>query len=403
MLYSAFTYYLGFKVNSDEYKVMGLAPYGKPNYYNQILDNLIDIKNDGSFRLNQKFFNYATGLEMINLNFEKLFNQKKRINENEELTEFHADIAASIQKVINYVIIKICKYMKEKYKKDNLCLAGGVALNCVTNGYLHRQKIFKNIWIQPAAGDAGGSIGSALSTYYKISSSERIVDINDKMKGGFLGPSFSNQQIEEFLIDSKINYDTYSDKDLFSTSAKYIEMGLAIGWFQGSMEFGPRALGSRSIIADPRKFDMQKNLNLKIKFRESFRPFAPAILEEEKDNWFEDCVSNQYMLFVSYIKKKYRKESKSKDEFFYNFSSYVPAVTHVDYSARVQTVNKKNNPKFYNLINEFYKLTKVPMLVNTSFNVRGEPIVCTPEDAYKCFMSTNLDILIMNNFIIKKK
>ncbi len=403
LLYSSFTNYLGFRVNSGEYKLMGLAPFGKPKYLEIILTNLIDLKEDGSFRLNQNFFDYSTGLKMINTKFENIFNHNSRLSEKEELTEFHADIAASIQSLVNLAILRICKYAKAKYELQNLCIAGGVALNCVTNGIVQRERIYKNIWVQPAAGDAGGSVGAALSAFFKVSNSNRIVNKYDSMKNSFLGPEFSDYEIENFLVNNKINYIKLEYEEMYSFVANKLSNGFAVGWFQGAMEFGPRSLGSRSILADPRNPNMQKILNLKIKFRESFRPFAPAILEEDKDDWFENCYKNPYMLFVSYISKKYRKKRYQKKDFFENSSSIVPAITHVDYSSRVQTVNRKQNPSFYKLISEFKKITKIPMLVNTSFNVRGEPIVCTPKDAYNCFMSTDLDLLVLNNYMILKE
>tara|TARA_B100000886_G_scaffold333338_1_gene287223 strand:+ start:48499 stop:50334 length:1836 start_codon:yes stop_codon:yes gene_type:complete len=407
LLYSAFTYYLGFKVNSGEYKLMGLAPYGNPIYIEKIY-NMLDVKEDGSFRLDQKFFNYTTGLTMTSEKFHNHFGEEPRNPENEDLNQFHMDIASSIQKVTESIIVKIIKSLKKEYSVDNLCLAGGVALNCVANGKILQEKIFKNIWIQPASGDAGGSLGAALALWHIDLQNPRNVNKNDDMKGSYLGPEYSLKEIENDLIRNGAVYEALSDNDIIEKTAHDLENGNAIGWFQGRMEFGPRALGARSIIADPRSTDMQKNLNLKVKFRESFRPFAPSILEEDLQNWFNLNKKSPYMLLVADIKKeKTIKMSEKEDKYFgidkLNVKrSEVPAITHVDYSARVQTVNKNINPMYHKLISKFKENTGCPILVNTSFNVRGEPIVNTPEDAFRCFMGTNLDKLIIGNFYLDK-
>ena len=408
LIYSAFTGYLGFKVNSGEYKVMGLAPYGKPKYKDIILNNLVDLKEDGSFKLNQKYFNYSTGLTMVNKKFEDLFGKKTRISEIEEIDQFHMDIAASIQEVTELIMLNIVKYISKKYLVDNLCLAGGVALNCVANSKILNSKLFKNIWIQPAAGDAGGAIGSALSIWYQELNNERKENKSDLMKGSYLGPAYSDAEIEDSLAELGANFSKLDYEKLIDKTADLISKGNTIGWFQGKMEFGPRALGNRSILADPRSEKMQKNLNLKIKFRESFRPFAPAILDEEKSNWFEMDTVSPYMLFVSNLKNEKRINISKKDLDSEGFDllkinrTVVPAITHVDYSARVQTVHKETNSKFHDLIKSFQFITDCPMLVNTSFNIRGEPIVCSPVDAYRCFMGTDLDYLIIENYILSK-
>ena len=411
LLYSAFTYYTGFKVNSGEYKVMGLAPYGEPKYKNTILKELIDLKDDGSFRLNMKYFNYATGLTMTNNKFENLFGQKARNPEKDLLTEFHMDIAASIQAVIEEIVMKLTKSLFKEFKSDNLCMAGGVALNCVANGKILKNNVFKNIWIQPAAGDAGGSLGAALAFWYKELGNKRNRNLNkkDEMNGAYLGPSFDNDQIEETLKSLKAKYQKKNDESLFNLIANELKNEKTVGWFQGRMEFGPRALGARSIIADPRSDKMQKELNLKVKFRESFRPFAPSVLREDLSDWFELNCDSPYMLLVSDIKKNLQIPMNENDQKLFGINklnvkrSSIPAITHVDYSARVQTVHKETNPRYYNLIKKFKEITHCPVLVNTSFNVRGEPIVCTVEDAFRCFMGTNLDILVCENFILYKQ
>ena len=408
LLYSAFTYFLGFKVNSGEYKVMGLAPYGRPKYEKIILDNLIILNNDGSFWLNQDFFDYSVGFTMTGPKFEKLFKIKKR-NGSGELKQIHMDIAASIQKVTENVMLKISKYVADKTKMDNLCLAGGVALNCVANSKIIEKKIFKNIWVQPASGDAGGSIGAALCCYHIYKNNKRIVKKNDSMQGSFLGPKYTNSEINYLLKKNKVKFKHLSNKEIINQTVKYIIKGKTIGWFQDRMEFGPRALGNRSIIADPRSKTMQKMLNLKIKFRESFRPFAPSVLESEYKKWFDiPMKKSPYMLFTANLKKerKLKLSIKNKNlkglKLLYVNRSTVPAITHVDYSARIQTINKRMNNKFYKLLKKFYDKTNCPIIINTSFNVRGEPIVCSPENALACFMSTNLDVLVMENFLILK-
>ena len=408
LLYSAFTYFLGFKVNSGEYKVMGLAPYGVPKYEKMILDNLIILNNDGSFWLNQKFFNYSVGFTMTSPKFEKLFKIKKR-NEGAKLKQIHMDIAASIQKVTENVILKISKYVANETKMDNLCLAGGVALNCVANSKIIEKKIFKNIWVQPASGDAGGAIGAALCCYHIYKNNKRVIKKPDSMQGSFLGPKYSNSQINYLLKKNKIKFKHLNNEEIINQTVKYIIKGKTIGWFQDRMEFGPRALGNRSIIADPRSKTMQKMLNLKIKFRESFRPFAPSVLESEHKKWFDiPLKKSPYMLFTARLKKerKLKVSIKNKNlnglKLLYLNRSTVPAITHVDYSARIQTINKKLNKKFYKLLKKFYDKTNCPLIINTSFNVRGEPIVCSPENALACFMSTNLNVLVMENFLILK-
>lgn len=406
LLYSAFTYYLGFKVNSGEYKVMGLAPYGEPKYSKLILDHLIDLKIDGSFRLNMKYFDFATGFKMTNKNFEKLFQSKVRISESDNLEQFHMDVAASIQDVTETIVLKIAQNIKDEFQIDNLCLSGGVALNCVANGKILKKKIFKNIWIQPASGDAGGALGAALAYLYNEKNFTRRINL-DFMKGSYLGPSFSDAQIENILKIEKIKYKNIKDEKFYDYISELLEMGMAIGWFQGKMEFGPRALGNRSIIADPRSENMQKKLNLKVKFRESFRPFAPSVLREDVNRYFELDCDSPYMLLVADIKNEIKVKDNNPNTLFgieklNQKRSIIPAVTHIDYSARIQTVHKETNEKFYKLLQAFKKRTGCSVLINTSFNVRGEPIVCDPKDAIKCFLGTNLDILVMNKFIIHK-
>tara|TARA_A100001011_G_C14318683_1_gene849287 strand:+ start:5100 stop:6920 length:1821 start_codon:yes stop_codon:yes gene_type:complete len=407
LLYSAFTYYTGFKVNSGEYKLMGLAPYGDPKYKALIIDNLIDIKNDGSFRLNQDYFNYTTGLTMTNEKFHNLFGNKPR-GSDEKITQFHMDIASSVQTIIEEVMLKICSSLREEYKIPNLCLAGGVALNCVANGKILEQKIFDKIWIQPAAGDAGGSLGGALAYWHLELKNSREILNNDQMQGSYLGPIYSDLDIQKTLKDLGAKFDILDDKNLIEKTAKDLSNGNAIGWFQGRMEFGPRALGARSILGDPRSPTMQKNLNLKVKYRESFRPFAPSILREDLSEWFNLNNDSPYMLLVTNVNSsKVKKISKQEEKLFgidkLNVNrSDIPAVTHVDYSARIQTVHKETNLKYYNLLNKFKEITKCPILVNTSFNVRGEPIVNTPEDAFRCFMGTELDMLVIGNCYLNK-
>ena len=408
LLYSAFTYYTGFKVNSGEYKLMGLAPYGKPIYEDKIKDNLIDIKEDGSFHLDQSYFDYATGLTMTNKKFNNLFGQKVRDAKKEKLTQFHMDIAASIQKVTEDVIIKILKSLKEEFNISNLCLAGGVALNCVANGKILKEKIFDNIWIQPAAGDAGGSLGAALALWHVEQNNPRKVDLNDSMQGSYLGPEYSQKEIEEQLDKAGAKYETLDEDDLIEKTAEALSRGQAIGWFQGRMEFGPRALGGRSILGDARSPTMQKNLNLKVKYRESFRPFAPSILKEDLTEWFDIKIDSPYMLMVSNVHKdKIIKMNNEQKKLFgidkLNIKrSEIPAVTHVDYSARIQTVHRETNDKYFKLIKKFKEKTNCPVIVNTSFNVRGEPIVNTPKDAFNCFMGTGLDKLVIGNSYLDK-
>ena len=407
LLYSAFTYYTGFEVNGGEYKLMGLAPYGTPKYKDIITENLIDTCEDGSFSLNMKYFNYATGLTMINKNFEKLFGKKTR-KKDSQIEKFHMDVASSIQVVTEDIILKIVKNLKKKYDLANLCLAGGVALNCVANGKIIKEKIFKNVWVQPAAGDAGGSLGAALAFWYLELKKERKNPNNeDMMKGSYLGTSYSNDKIKDILESIGARYEKINDEKMLDQVAKEISNGKSVGWFQGKMEFGPRALGARSILADPRDKETQKNLNLKIKFRESFRPFAPAVLKEKVREWFDFDGTSPYMLIVAKILESRKIKVKENEyeglEKLKIKRSTIPAVTHVDYSARIQTVDKLTNPKFYELIRKFNEITNCPILVNTSFNVRDEPVVNTVEDAFKCFMSTDLDLLAIENFLLKKE
>jgi carbamoyltransferase len=407
LLYSAFTYYTGFKVNGGEYKLMGLAPYGEPKFFQIIMDNLIDIKEDGSFRLNQKYFDYATGLTMTNNKFDKLFGNLRRNPDEEKITQFHMDIAASIQKVTEFVMLKIVKSLHNEYKIENLCLAGGVALNCVANGKILKEKIFKNIWIQPAAGDAGGSLGAALGYWFNELKKERPNNNKDQMKCSYLGPEYSSLEIKDILEDIGANFETLSkDEVLDFTTDKLIE-GKAIGWFQGKMEFGPRALGGRSIIGDPRSPEMQKKLNLKVKFRESFRPFAPAVLLEDLREWFDLESESPYMLLVGKVNKSKliqqttdQKSAKGLEKLDI-IRSEIPAVTHVDDTARIQTVTAENGI-YFDLLKKFKDKTGCPIIVNTSFNIRGEPPVNTPIDAYKCFMATDLDVLVIGNCILEK-
>ena len=406
LLYSAFTFYTGFKVNSGEYKLMGLAPFGLPKYSDLIKKKIINIKNDGSFRMNQKYFEYSTGFRMVNKKFEQIFGKPRR-NPESKITKFYMDIAASIQLVTEEIILKILENLKKEFKIENLCLAGGVALNCVANGKILKKKIFKNIWIQPASGDAGGSVGAALAFWYMHLRKKRIIEKKDSMLGSYLGLSYSNTEIRKTLEKEKAVFEFLNTKELIKKTAYEISKGKAIGWFQGRMEFGPRSLGARSIIADPRNPKMQKNLNLKIKFRESFRPFAPSVLLEKVSDWFDLDSESPYMLIVADVKKDKLLNSKQVKfnslEKINNLRSKIPSVTHVDNSARVQTVNKQDNKLFHDLILEFNKLTNVPILINTSFNIRGEPIVCSPLDALKCFMGTNLDFLVIENFFLDKK
>ena len=408
LLYSAFTYYTGFKVNSGEYKLMGLAPYGKPIFKDLILEKLIDLKEDGSFKINMEYFNYATGLTMTNNKFSKLFKNPVRDANKDLLKEFHMNIAASIQAVTEEIVLRLTKNISKDYNIKNLCLAGGVALNCVANGKILKSKVFENIWIQPAAGDAGGSLGAALAYWYHELKMPRN-NYEDQMKGSYLGPKLENNFIEEKLKYLKANYKKQNSNEIISTTAKELSKEKTVGWFQGRMEFGPRALGGRSILADPRSEKMQKELNLKIKFRESFRPFAPSVLREDVSEWFELNNDSPYMLLVADVKKEKQIKMTEDDKNLFGIEklnvkkSSIPAITHVDYSARIQTVHEETNPKYHQLIKEFKNLTNCPVLVNTSFNVRGEPIVCSVEDAFNCFMGTNLDILVIENFILFKE
>ena len=407
LLYSAFTYYTGFKVNSGEYKLMGLAPYGNPIFENKIR-KLIDIKEDGTFRLNQKYFNYATGLTMTNDHFHNLFGQKPRNPKNEKITQFHMDIASSVQKITEEIMIKLSKSIRKEYGIKNLCLAGGVALNCVANGKILEEKIFDNIWIQPAAGDAGGSLGAALALWYIEQGNNRVVNANDDMQGSYLGSEFSQYQIESELKIIGAHFDKFDYENLISKTSDYLSNEKAVGWFQGRMEFGPRALGNRSILGDPRSDKMQKNLNLKVKYRESFRPFAPSVLREDLTEWFDISVDSPYMLIVGRINSKKKIEMMDDQKKLFGIDklnikrSEIPAITHVDYSARIQSVNQDTNKRYHDLISKFKEKTGCAVLVNTSFNVRGEPIVNTPTDAFNCFMGTELDYLVIGNLILDK-
>ena len=410
LLYSAFTYYTGFKVNGGEYKVMGLAPYGTPKYKDIILKELVDLKEDGSFRLNMKYFNYTTGLTMTNNKFSELFGEKVRNPEKDLLTQFHMDVASSVQAVTEEIVLKLTKSLSEETKIQNLCMAGGVALNCVANGKILKNNFFKNIWLQPAAGDAGGSLGAALAFWHmELKNSRKVSKIADDMNGSYLGPSFTNKQVKDKLNSLGAIYEEHNDDVLVDIVANNLKNQKTVGWFQGRMEFGPRALGSRSILADPRSEKMQKELNLKVKFRESFRPFAPSILREDLEEWFNLSCDSPYMLLVSNVKENIQISMNEKEKNLFGIEklnvkrSKIPAVTHVDYSARIQTVHKSTNAIYYNLLKKFKEKTGCPILVNTSFNVRGEPIVCSVEDAFRCFMGTNLDILVCGNFIIFKE
>ena len=407
LLYSAFTYYCGFKVNSGEYKLMGLAPYGEPKYSKLIKNKLINIKSDGSFKLDMSFFKFHRGFRMTSKKFHKLFGRPPRKNE-ANLTQFHMDLAASIQQVTEEITFLLAKSIKEETGAKNLCIAGGVGLNCVSNGKILRSNLFDDIWIQPAAGDAGNAIGAALYSFYSFSSKKRIVNKSDSMKGAYLGPKFTNQSIKEYLEKINAPFETQEDTKLFIELAKLLDNGKVIGWFSGSMEFGPRALGGRSIIGDPRNKSMQSIMNLKIKYRESFRPFAPSIIEEDLSTYFEMNKKSPYMLLVAPVKKEFCRKMNAKEKKLFGIEklnirrSTIPAVTHIDYSSRIQTVNRRTNPRYYNLIKTFKDLTGCPILINTSFNVRGEPIVCTPQDAYRCFMRTEMDVLVLENHILYK-
>ena len=408
LLYSAMTYYTGFKVNSGEYKVMGLAPYGEPKYANLIKDHLIDIKEDGSFHLDMSYFNYCTGLTMTSERFNELFGAPPRKSES-ILSQREMDLAASIQAVTEEVVIKLAKGIKKSTGLNNLCLAGGVALNCVANGKLLRENVFDKIWIQPASGDAGGTVGAALAAYYLMLAQPRKVDKQDSMQGSYLGPEFGQAEIEQRLSQAGAKFDVVNDTQLIDQTAQALAEGLAVGWHQGRMEFGPRSLGARSIIADARSPTVQKQLNLKVKYRESFRPFAPSVLREDVADWFEINTDSPYMLLVADVKKEKQLAMTEAQKQLFGIEklnvprSEIPAVTHVDYSARIQTVSKNTNPKYHALISKFKEITGCPVLVNTSFNVRGEPIVCSPEDAFNCLMGTDIDFLVVGNCILRKE
>ena len=409
LLYSAFTYYIGFRVNSGEYKVMGLAPYGSPKYKDIILENLIDLKEDGSFRLEMSFFNYCTGLTMVSKKFCQLFGQPVRRPDLDPLTDFHMDIAASVQSVIEEIMLRLTKNLFNEYEIPNLCLAGGVALNCVANSKVLASGVYENIWVQPASGDAGGAVGAALAAWHQeLKQPKKIRANGDGMSGGFLGPEFSNPEIQAVFKKKRACFSKLDDQALIKKTADAIARGLAIGWFQGRMEFGPRALGSRSILGDPRSATMQRDLNLKVKYRESFRPFAPSVLAEDLNDWFELFCDSPYMLFVGEVAKSkrinidYDNLEEVGIEQINQIRSEIPAVTHLDFTARVQTVHQSTNPRFHALIKEFKEITGCGMLVNTSFNIRGEPIVCSPADAYRCFMGTELDVLVCGNYYLEK-
>ncbi len=408
LLYSAFTYYTGFKVNSGEYKLMGLAPYGEPLYADLIMDKLLDLKTDGTFHMNMDYFNYSIGLSMTNDLFNDLFGGPPRKSES-PITQREMDIAASIQNVTEEIVIRLSRGIRKELGVDYLCLAGGVALNCVANGRLLKENIFKDIWIQPAAGDAGGSLGAALTVHYEYLDSKRLISQTDSMSGSFLGPQFNYKYISNYLASINAVYQELPETELIKQVAEIIASGKVVGWFQGRMEFGPRALGGRSILGDPRDKNMQSLMNLKIKYRESFRPFAPSVLHERVSDYFDIDHDSPYMLFVAEINSSHRLDINNKDN---NLSgteklkvprSKLPAITHVDYSARIQTVNKDTNQRYYQLLEEFGRTTGYPVLINTSFNVRGEPIVCTPEDAYRCFINTEIDYLVLENCLLSKK
>jgi carbamoyltransferase len=409
LLYSGFTYYTGFKVNSGEYKVMGLAPYGEPKYVRTILDKLIDLRPDGTFRLNQDYFNYCTGLTMTNERFDALFGAAPRRPE-QPLTPFHVDIAASVQAVTEEAMLRLARSIRVETGMDRLCLAGGVALNCVANGKIQAAGIYRDIWIQPAAGDAGGAIGAALTAYYLHHKAERVIGTNrlDGMQGSYLGPAYDQTQVERDLEAEGARFITLPDDQLIERTAQSLSDGKAVGWMQGRMEFGPRALGNRSILGDARSPTMQKVLNLKVKYRESFRPFAPAVLREEVAKWFELDCDSPYMLLVANVRNEHRRTMTEQEQRLFGIDklnvqrSDIPAVTHVDYSARVQTVHQETNPRFHKLLRRFKEISGCPVLVNTSFNVRGEPIVCDVNDAFRCFMGTEIEILVVGNCILEK-
>ena len=409
LLYSAFTYYTGFRVNSGEYKVMGLAPYGEPRFAQLILDKLIDVKEDGSFHLDQSYFNYCTGLTMTNDRFAALFGEPVRRPDRDRLTQFHMDVAASIQAVTEHVVLKLARAIRKETGARNLCLAGGVALNCVANGKIARAGIFDNLWIQPAAGDAGGALGAALAGYHLFHGKPRQAVAGDAMRGSYLGPDFAQADIEARLAAAGARFTVLSDDGLIAATGQALADGKAVGWMQGRMEFGPRALGGRSILGDPRSPTMQKVLNLKVKYRESFRPFAPSVLREDVAEWFELDGDSPYMLLVAPVHERHRRAMTADEEGLFGIDklnvprSTIPAVTHVDYSARIQTVHADTNPRYHALIAKFKQLTGCPVVVNTSFNVRGEPIVCTPEDAFRCFMGSEIETLAVGNCLLAKE
>jgi len=408
LLYSAFTYYTGFKVNSGEYKLMGLAPYGEPKYVDLILDNLLDVKDDGSYRLDMSYFNFATGLTMTNKKFDDLFGAPARKPES-TITQVEMDLARSIQVVTEEIVLKIARNLHKELGVDNLCLAGGVALNCVSNGRLLREGPFKNLWIQPAAGDAGGALGAALSVWHEYLDKPREANPDDSMQGAFLGPKNTDDEIKKYLDSVNAKYERHDDKELMPKLSKVLANDNVVGWLQGRMEFGPRSLGGRSIIGDPRSKKMQSIMNLKIKYRESFRPFAPVIKSDKVSEWFEIEGKSPYMLLVAPVHKDKRNEMSEEEQKLFGIEklniprSQIPAVTHVDYSARIQTVHSETNPRFYKLLDAFDSDTGCPVLVNTSFNVRGEPIVATAEDAYRCFMRTEMDYLVLENYLLAKE
>lgn len=410
LLYSAFTYYTGFRVNSGEYKVMGLAPYGKPVYRDRILENLMDLKQDGSFRLNLEFFDYCTGLRMTSRKFDALFDGPPRSPE-APVTQREMDLAASIQAVTEEVVLRLVDGLAKETEIENLCLAGGVALNCVANGEVLRRGGFKNVWVQPAAGDAGGALGAALAAFYGFLGNQRSVDptVADAMVGSYLGPEFGQSEIEAILTESNAKFEVLDDGELIQKTAESLADGRAIGWFQGRMEYGPRALGNRSILGDPRSESMQKSLNLKVKYRESFRPFAPAIRADDVTEWFDMERPSPYMLFVDRVAQQHCRELTEEEDLLEGLDrlkaprSDIPAVTHVDFSARIQTVHQETNPRFHDLLTAFNERTGCPVLVNTSFNVRGEPIVGTPEDAFRCFMGTEIEVLVVGNCFLRKE
>jgi carbamoyltransferase len=410
LLYSAFTYYTGFKVNSGEYKVMGLAPYGEPKYAQTILDKILDLRPDGTFRVNQDYFNYCTGLTMTNGRFDQLFGHPVR-QPDQLLTPFHMDIAASIQAVTEEIMLRLARSIRLESGMKNLCLAGGVALNCVANGKILAEGIYQNVWVQPAAGDAGGAVGAALAAYHLHQKRERVLDANqiDGMQGAYLGPAYDQAQVEHELQAQGAKFTTLTDKEVIDRTARSLSEGKAVGWMQGRMEFGPRALGNRSILGDPRSPMMQKMLNLKVKYRESFRPFAPSVLREDVADWFDLPCDSPYMLLVANVRKERRRAMTKDEQALFGIDklnvprSDIPAVTHVDYSARVQTVHRATNPRYHALLSRFKELTGCPVLVNTSFNVRGEPIVCSISDAFRCFMGTDIETLVISNCFLEKQ